>query len=39
MKRSVAVLLVALGVVIVLMIAFAIFARVNIDALLTGASI
>ena len=39
MKRSVAVLLVALGVVIVLMIAFAIFASVNIDALLTGASI
>ncbi len=39
MKRSMGVLLVAIGIVIALIVAFAIFARVNIGALLTGASV
>jgi hypothetical protein len=39
MKRSVAVLLVAIGTIILLIAAFAIFMRVSIGALLTGASV
>jgi hypothetical protein len=39
MKRSMAVLLVAIGVVIILIVAFAIYARVSIGALVTGASV
>jgi len=39
MKRSTAVLLVAIGIFIVLIVAYAIFARVSIGALLTGASV
>jgi len=39
MKRSMGVLLVAMGIVIALIVAYAIFARVSIGALLTGASV
>jgi|GEM_PF-3950551 len=39
MKRSTAMLLVAIGIVVVLIVAYAIYARVSIDALLTGASV
>lgn len=39
MRRSLWVLVGAIGVVIALIVAFAIFARVNIGALLTGASV
>jgi hypothetical protein len=39
MRRSLWVLVGAIGVVIALIVAFAIFARVNISALLTGASV
>jgi hypothetical protein len=39
MKRSTAVLLVAIGIVIALVVAYAIYARVSIGALLTGASV
>jgi hypothetical protein len=39
MKRSLWVLVGAIGVVIALIVAFAIFARVNISALLAGASV
>jgi hypothetical protein len=39
MKRSTAVLLVAIGIVIVLIVAYAIYARVSIGALVTGASV
>jgi len=39
MRRSLWVLVGAIGVVIALIVAFAIFARVNISALLTGSSV
>lgn len=39
MKKSMTVLLVATGIVVALIVAYAIFARVNIGALLTGASV
>ncbi len=39
MKRSTAVLLVAIGIVIVLIVAYAVYARVSLGALLTGASV
>jgi hypothetical protein len=39
MKRSTVVLLVAIGIVIALVVAYAIYARVSIGALLTGASV
>jgi len=39
MKRSVLVLIIGLGVIIALMVAFAIFARVNIGAALGGAGV
>jgi hypothetical protein len=39
MKRSTAVLLVALGIVIALIVAMAIFARVSLGAVLTGTSV
>jgi len=39
MKRSMAVLFVAVGIVVALIAAYAIYARVSIGALLTGASV
>ena len=39
MKRSMVVLLVALGIVIALVVAYAVYARVSIGALLTGTSV
>jgi hypothetical protein len=39
MKKSMAVLLVAIGIVVALIVAYAVFARVNIGGLLTGASV
>jgi hypothetical protein len=39
MKRSKVVLLVAIGIIIALVVAYAIYARVSIGALLTGASV
>jgi hypothetical protein len=39
MKRSTAVLLVAIGIVILLIVAYAIYARISIGALVTGASV
>jgi len=39
MKRSVLVLVIGLGVLLALMVAFAIFARLNIAAVLGGGSV
>ena len=39
MKRSVLVLIIGLGVIIALMVAFAIFARVNIGAMLAATGV
>jgi hypothetical protein len=39
MKRSVLVLVIGIGVLVALMLAFAIFARLNIGAVLGGASV